>query len=373
MQRKITITAVILLIILAGATLFFYLGGLKKDPKKMAPPQLKRYVKAVAVTYQNLPGVIESSGRIKAFNEITISAEVGGRLTKGDHIFKEGQSFREGEIVALVTNDEFTFQLKAKKSKFLQAVATILPDLKIDFPETYSKWMAFFESINIQNPLPELPASESSKERIYMASRNILNDYYAIKSDEARLIKHTIIAPFDGTLKDVAVEVGGVLNSGTRLATYTRNDLYELELPVEAQNIHLLAEDMPVQVENETGSDHWTGSISRVGHIIDPTTQSVKVYVSVKAQKGNRLYDGQYLSAIITGKPVERVMEMPRNAVYNGNEVYVFKDAQLHKHTIRIAKINNETLYFNGLDEGAELVIEPVINITNNSNFEIIR
>lgn len=373
MQRKITIIAVILLIILAGFAAFVYLGGLKKDPKKMPPPQLKRFVKAVPVNYQNLPGLIESSGRIKAFNEVIISSEVGGRLSKGNHIFKEGQSYRKGEILARVANDEFTFQLKAKKSKFLQAVATILPDLKIDFPDAYPRWMAFFESINIQNTLPELPVTESSKEKIYMASRNILNDYYAIKSDEARLIKHTIIAPFDGTLKDVSIEVGGVLNPGTRLGIYTRNDLYELELPVEANNIHLLATGMQARVSDDSGTNQWKGIISRVGRIIDPATQSVKVYVSVAADTNNQLYDGQFLTGTITGRSMEHVMEMPRNAVYNSNEVYVFKDSKLHKRTIQIVKVNKETLYFKGLNEGDELVIEPVINITNNSNFEVIR
>jgi len=64
---------------------------------------------------------------------------------------------------------------------------------------------------------------------------------------------------------------------------------------------------------------------------------------------------------------------MPSNAVYNSNEVYVFKDNKLHKRTIQIMKVNKETLYFKGLNEGEELVIEPVINITNNSNFEVIR
>jgi len=373
MQRKITIIAVILLIILAGAASFVYLGGLKKDPKKMTPPQVKRFVKAVPVNYQNLPALIESSGRIKAFNEVIISSEVGGRLSKGDHIFKEGQSYRKDEILARVSNDEFTYQLKAKKSKFLQAVANILPDLKIDFPETYPKWMSFFESINIQNNLPELPVIESSKEKIYMASRNILNDYYAIKSDEARLIKHTIIAPFDGTLKDVSVEVEGVLNPGTRLGTYTRNDLYELELPVEARNVHLLATGMPALVSDDSGTNQWKGTISRVGRIIDPATQSVKVYVSIAAHANSHLYDGQFLTGTITGRSMKDVMEMPSNAVYNSNEVYVFKDNKLHKRIIQIVKVNKETLYFKGLNEGEELVIEPVINITNNSNFEIIR
>ncbi|TAJ13216.1 efflux RND transporter periplasmic adaptor subunit [Marinilabiliaceae bacterium JC017] len=373
MNRKLTAFLAIVALIIFGYAMYSWLAGMKTPPKKALPPQLNRYVKAKTVKYENLPGVIETSGRLRAFDEVVISSEVSGRLTRGQHLFKSGQAFRKGDLIAVVENDEFIFQLKARKSKFLKAVAGILPDLKIDFPASYENWMHFFESVKIELPLPQLPKTNSSKERIFMATRNVLNDYYAIKSDEVRLSKHQIRAPFDGTIKKVNLQIGSVVNPGTKLAIFTRTDLFEIEVPVDEKNINLLKLGANVEVMDNEGNINRTGNISRIGGVINQATQSVSVYVVVKKSKEMPLFDGMYLPVRINGSTVNQVMEIPRNAVFNGNQVYLLKAKQLQKATIHISKINKETLYFNGIKEGEELVMEPVLGITETSRFEIIR
>jgi len=186
MNRKTTALITIIALIILGVFMFKWLSSFKKNPQKKTPPAVTRYVKAIPVKYENLPGIIQTSGRMRAFDEINISSEVGGRLEDGDRLFKPGQFFRKGELIAHVINDEFTFQLKAQKSNFLKSIANILPDMKIDYPDSYPKWMAFFEDINISKPLPDIPETSSSKERIFLATRNILNEYFSIKSNEIR-------------------------------------------------------------------------------------------------------------------------------------------------------------------------------------------
>jgi len=66
-------------------------------------------------------------------------------------------------------------------------------------------------------------------------------------------------------------------------------------------------------------------------------------------------------------------MEIPRNAVFNTNEVFTVEDGKLMKHTITISKINEKTLIFTGLEEGIELVVEPLVNALENSRVEIVR
>lgn len=371
MNRKIIATVTIILMVLFGYFMYNWLGTFKKPPRKTPPPQLNRFVQAKPVLYNALPGIIETSGRLKAFNEITISSEVGGRLADGKYLFKGGQAFKQGEVMARVINEEFTYQLKAKKSKFLQSFASILPDIKIDFPDAYPKWLSFFESININQGLPEIPGTESSKERIFMATRNVLNDYFSIKSDEVRLSKHTIYAPFDGTLNKVILQAGSVINPGTRLGTFTRYDLYELEVPVPLENIKLIKIGTTTNIYNESGQS-WTGKVVRLGKVINPSTHTVSIYVSVTNNQKHPLYDGMYARVKLQGQVIENVMEMPRSAVYNGNEVYVLKDGNLVKKQITIQKLNKETLYFNGLEPGIEVVMESITGITGNAKFEAI-
>ena len=371
MNRKVIALISIIVIVVFGIFMFKWLSSFKQDPQKKTPPQAIRYVKAMPVKYSNLPGIVETSGRLKAFDEVVISSEVSGRLQQGEHLFKAGQHFKKGELIANIINEEFTFQLKAQKSNFLKSIASILPDMKIDFPDSYPIWMDFFESININNPLPKIPETTSSKERIFMATRNILNEYYSIKSNEVRYTKYLIHAPYDGSLKEVTLQVGAVVNPGVRLAVFTRNDLYEVKVPVRVQNINLLKQNVKAELTDESGSIQY-GYISRISDVIDPASNTVSVYVAVKDSKSLPLFDGMYLNVKLYGRDVEGVMEMSRNAVYNQTEVYVLKDNKLFKHDINIQKLNDETLYFNGLEPGDMLVIESVPGITGNAKFKAL-
>ena len=371
MNRKIIALISILVLVIFGIYMFKWLSSFKQEPQKSTPPQAIRYVKTTPVKYKNLPGIIETSGRLKAFDEVVISSEVSGRLELGAHLFKAGQHFKKGELIAKIINDEFTFQLKAQKSNFLKSIASILPDMKIDFPDSYSTWMNFFESIDINKPLPQIPETTSSKERIFMATRNILNEFYSIKSNEVRETKYFIHAPYAGSLKEVTLQAGAVVNPGVRLAVFTRNDLYEVEVPVRVQNIKLLNRNMKADLIGESGTVQH-GFISRIGGVINPASNTVSVYVAVKDSKSLPLFDGMYLNVILYGKDVPDVMKISRNAVYNGSEVYLLKDNKLIKQSINIQKLNNETIYFNGISTDEILVVESVTGITGNAKFEAL-
>jgi hypothetical protein len=79
------------------------------------------------------------------------------------------------------------------------------------------------------------------------------------------------------------------------------------------------------------------------------------------------------LQAHFEGKELKDVMEMPRNAVVNGDQVFVVSDSLLTRKPIKIHKVNTKTLFFSGIEEGTELVVEPLLNVTENTKVHIIR
>ncbi|MCU4165351.1 efflux RND transporter periplasmic adaptor subunit [Carboxylicivirga caseinilyticus] len=374
MSRKQIINLLSTLSFIAlGVMLFFLFKSLKKPPQVALPQKATRGIHTLTVKYSNLPGIIESSGRITAFDEITISSEVSGRLVAGSKLFKDGTSFNKGELIAKVENEEFIFQLQATRSQFMQKLATSLADIKIDFPESYDKWLAFFEKIRSDKNLPDLPEITNPKERVFMAAKSILNDYYSIQSNEVRLEKHSIRAPFNGTLKEVTLEVGSVINTGTKLGTFTRTDLFELEVPVASENIDIIKPGMKVNIKNKEGELFWTGTVDRVAEVMNSATQSVSVYISIPSSFEHPLYDGMYLSAEIEGKPIENVFGIPRDAIYNGNYVHILKDKKLVDQEIEKVFYNNETVYIKGVPEDSELVTESIMGITDYIDFESIK
>lgn len=371
-KRKTTIIVSTVAILGISLTAMGFLSSLKKDPPKRPPQMVKRYVKAQPATYQTIQSEVVGAGRLASQHYVDVIAEVQGKILPGNVPLKKGQAFKTGDLLIKIFDKEARLALLAKKSSFLNSVASLLPDFKVDFPESYKAWQDFFASINIENDLPKLPANGSGKEKIFLAGRNILSDYYAIKSDEIRLKKYNIYAPFDGTYMDVTLEVGSIANPGTRLAKIIRTDIMELEIPVEVDQAGWIKIGDSATVTTEDGASQWTGKVVRKSQFVDPDTQSIEVFIQLKSTADKPLYNGLYLKAVFPGANLDNVMEIPRGAVFNQNEVFIIKEGRLVKQEIEIHKINRDTVIFTGVPAGVNVVVEPLINASENTPVEII-
>ena len=373
MNRKLKVLLIIIGILGGAVALTIFFIKLKKNPESNVKQQFSRYVKAKKVAYADLPCVIETSGRMMSYNEVIITSSVSGTLKEGNVPFKTGQSFKAGQLLLMIYDDEFIYSHYARKSRFLQTLANMLPDLKVDFPEAFDKWNYFFQSVHIKDYLPDLPNIESPKERVYLASKSILNDYYTIKSEEARLDKYSIRAPFDGTINEVSQQIGAYVNAGARLSVISRTDLYEIEVPVITAEISFVRKNQSVDVLDESGDLGWSGVVSRISNVVDPSTQSVSVFCQIRNNQNRPLFDGRYHQVRIHGLSVKDALSIPRNALYNGNEVYVIGNEKAIKKKVSVVKYNENTAFINGLEPGEELAVEPLTNLTGNAKFEIIR
>ncbi len=110
----------------------------------------------------------------------------------------------------------------------------------------------------------------------------------------------------------------------------------------------------------------------RKSDFVDPGTQSITVYVSVRSTRENPLYQGQYLKATFETKGVGNSMEIPRNAVFNKNQVYILEESRLKKSQVKILKHNQNTVLINGIPEGMVVVVEPLVNAREGTLAEIL-
>lgn len=360
-MRKIIVIVSVLVILGIAFGLMGYLSAQKEDPEQKELKEIVRKVDALKVEYSDLQSEIVATGRLRAQNVVDVISEVQGELIKGNIPLKKGQSFRKNDIIAKIFDDETELNLKAAKSRFLNGIANILPDFKIDYPESYPVIKEFFDKIEINKPLPDLPEIKSEQEKIFLASRNILNDYFTIKSSEVRLSKYKIKAPFNGSFTDVMLEVGAIANPGSRIARIISTDAHELEVPVEVNEVKWLRKGNKVKVSSGDGQSMWNGEIVRIADFVDPSTQSVSVFVSIIPEKGKPLYEGQYLRAYFKGYTINNAMEIPRRAVFNSNMVFVVNDSVITKKEINVIKVNQESLIFNGLEPGSVVVAEPLV------------
>jgi multidrug efflux pump subunit AcrA (membrane-fusion protein) len=371
MKRKIIIVVSIIAILLLSYTAMSYFAAQKESPETEIPAEIARKVKALPVKYEQVSYTIAETGRLGSQSYVDIISEVQGEILPGKIPLKKGQRFKKGDLLIRIYDEITDYNLKAAKSRFQNSIANILPDFKIDYPEDYQKIKDFFDALKINEPLPALPEITSDQQRIFLASRNILNDYFTIKSSEIQLAKHRIYAPFNGTFTNVMLEVGSIANPGSRLARIINTGMLELEVPIPVEEVIWVDKGARVKLTSEDGTQQWTGTVVRKSDYVDPNSQAVSVFISVQNNPENPLYEGQYLRATFNGEIKGNAMEIPRRAVFNSNLVFVVKDSLLAKAEINILKINQESMIFNGLAEGDYVVIEPLINVVEGTRVEV--
>lgn len=370
-QKYIIIGSGIAIIVFAYFSMSI-LAGFKEEPKKAPEKELFRYVKAVPVIYGEREGQIVSSGRVYSKSEVPLSAEVSGKIMPGNVSFKEGERFKKGDLLLKIYNKEAGLSLKANKSSFLNSLAGILPDLKIDFPDSYNEWFKFFDSIDIDKDLPELPKIKSTKEKVFLASRNILSAYYNIKSSESVFKKYSIYAPFNGSITTVNVEVGGIAGINTRLGNIINTNEFEVEVPLAIEDAKWIKIGNKVTVKNNLTSETWDGRVIRKSGNLDIQTQSVSVYVQIINNQRSKLYQGEYVEVYFNSLKVKNVMEIPRNAIFNSNEVFIVTNNLLDIEFVNIVKLTENSAFVNGLKEKSMLVVEPLVNANENTKVKIL-
>ena len=319
-----------------------------------------KYVNTKIVENADISNTIEGFGRVISQTNINISSEVQGKL-KSNIALKKGSKFTQGQILFYISSNDIKLAIKAKKSAYLSLLVKSLPDLRIDFNSEYIKWEKFVNSINVNYPLLDLPEINSIKERNFLVSRSIIAEFYNIKSDEIRLNKYTIIAPFNGYIIDAFTDEGAIVNMGTPIINVVREGKSEVEISLSSNNIKKIS--IGSKVTFSDNNKIYQGKIIRIGNIINSNTQNLTVFASISPVSDDVLYDGMYLKTIIKCNDDKNVVKVPRKAIFNENTIYtVNEDSLLIPLNIHVISFNNKTVSASGIPDKTRIVVEPIIN-----------
>ena len=370
-NKRVLINTLAIIILLAVS--FFIMQSLASQKKETKQHKMEKQlpeVKTKVVSYSNSKVDVEQTGRLMSTNRVDLISEVSGKMLEGDIVLRKGESFNKGDVLLKIYDVEAKLALQAAKSRYLSSIANVLPDLKYDYPDNYQNWLNFFNSIKLNEPIPNLPKVTSENEKIYLASRNILNDYFTIKSSESTLKKFVLRAPFKGSYANVTLEVGAIANPGSRIAKMIRTDILELEVPLGVDEIPFVKKGSFVSVDNH--GKEMTGKVNRVSDFVDPASQSIMVYVELKNTEDAPLYEGTYMKANFAETELTDVMEVPRECLFNFDEVFIVVDGKLTKRRVELVKIDKYSAFIRGLNEGDNIVIESLINAGDQMSVKMV-
>ncbi|MCP5104074.1 MAG: HlyD family efflux transporter periplasmic adaptor subunit [bacterium] len=341
------------LTIVAGVVIGNILSN-QKEPMRRKPESAKQ--KSVPVTTVqnkdiNIP--IDMSGPLYAYDKVEIFAEVSGVLLNTPKRFKAGTPFKREEVLIKIDDRVYKNNVLAQKSSLLNQLTLLLPDLSIDFPKSTQRWETYLKNMDLHKELKPLPDHTGDKERYYIASRNIYNQYYVIKGMETTLSKYTIRAPYEGVVSRALINPGTLVRVGQKLGEFINTRLYEMEASVSLFDANRLETGQSVTLSSEDVQGTFEGTIRRVNRVIDPTSLLVKVYIHLK---DSRLRDGMYLAAKTEGTPVADAVAVSKDLLVENRRLFAVENGKLVLKPVRVVAERGDTVIVRGLPDGTRIL-----------------
>ena len=307
-----------------------------------------KVVAASPAVLSSIPLNITVSGRLQATNRLELYSEVTGVLLTSN--FREGQQFAAGQIIASIDDAELRTALTAQRSNFMTIVNQALADISLDYPADAAAWKTFVQNIKPSQLLPSLPKLDNLQLKQFISGRNILTAYYNIQSQEIRLKKHKIAAPYSGVLSEATIDPGTLVRAGQKIGTFVQLGTYELEAPVSRNDLKHLKVGSTVKLKSTELDKEFNGTVSRINSIINPTTQMVSIFLKVS---GAELREGLYLKAIINGGIEQDAIIVDRNMLEDGKAIYtITADSTLVLTRVEVISFIDEKAIIKGIKNG---------------------
>jgi len=312
---------------------------------------------------------VKVNGNLKSKYQIELISEVQGKLQSPNKDFKTGQNYSKGEVILKLDSKEFLANVKQSRSQFQNLIASILPDIKLDYPESYKQWKDYFKNFNIDNRVKDLPMHNSEKEKFYVIGKGLLAQFYKVKSLEERLSKYTIISPFQGTLIDAYASEGSLVLTGQKLGTYINTNIFDLEVAVPAKYGDKLEVGKKVDLESTYKTKH-TGKIVRINNSIDNNSQSIRLFIEFNSKE---LKDGMYSSVNIPLGNIDDSFSLSRSLLINDSFVYYIKnDMTVGLMNVEAAFYDDETVIIKGLEDGTKILKNYIPGVYDGMKVKIV-
>ena len=355
-MRKLIIVGAGVVVLALSFAISNYFKNSKKLPIQKEV-KIEKTVFAEVVKNGDVAISITANGNVTAQNKVAIFSEVQGVLQGTGKEFKAGVSYRKGQTLLRINSQEFYATIQSQRSTLQNLIASIMPDMQLDYPESFQKWDAYLRNFDIKSTIKPLPEPSTDKEKYFITGKNIYTTFYNVKNLEARLAKYNVRAPFNGIITEALVTNGTLVRAGQKMGEFIDDSVFELALSVNGSFADVLQRGKKVTLNNLEKTKTWNGKVTRINGKIDQATQTVQVFIEVR---GKDVREGMYLEANVPVKTATNAIEIDRKLLVNNTALYVVKNNQLDMVTVNPIHFNEKTVVVKGLKDGEILVRKPV-------------
>lgn len=411
------------LILGAGAGVFFALSAMLKPPESHIQPPAVPQVRVMTLSPQRLPLQLVGYGAVKAKHKVSLAPQISGRVARVNPAFEVGRFVRKGTVLAEIEPEDYQIRVTTAKARIDQAkaeverlaqtkenlrheieVQTSMVDLAL--AESNRTEEAYHENkaavtlnvrdaariaylrlratlVDLQNQLALIP------QQLLQAEAQLAQRQAEWEQAKLDLERTRIVAPFDARVMAKDVEVGQFVTTFplTGVATLADTQRYEIPVMVEPEQMTKLGavpeQVLPPDVKLPPGAAQgalaeirwlahggkftWKGRLARIG-MMDEGTSTIPLYVeveepwtSLKPGEHPPLIIGAYCQVRIEGRAIEEALAIPERALHEDQQVYLLKDGKLEIRTVTVRYRQDDLVVIgSGLNAGDRVVTSPI-------------
>ncbi len=307
----------------------------KKQVERVSP-----LVKVVALQKSTHRLDVRAQGTVEAARTVTVTPQVGGRITSVSDMLVTGGRIAEGDTLFRIDSRDYKITLKEREAAIKDAEARLRQErgqqavAKREWELFKKDGMKMDASLALREP--QLAIAELSLETA------------KIRKESARLnISRTAVkAPFNAIVRSENAEPGQVVGTQSTVATLIGTDTFWVRAAVPIDSLAKIAipnynaadgEGSVVTIEQDLGGGALVrreGRVIRLLGSLDPVGRLAQVLVAVqdplspdsilKDSTGNApLLIDAYVSVVFGGSSSSAYVEVPREALRDGDSVWV--------------------------------------------------
>ncbi|MBI1359405.1 MAG: efflux RND transporter periplasmic adaptor subunit [Alphaproteobacteria bacterium] len=255
-------------------------------------------VVAVPAELREFSSQVEALGTLAPREQVVLSVNAADRVTSVN--FEDGQRVKKGQVLLTIKSDEEQAQLEQAKATAADALETYNRNLRLSANQAIS-----------QADLDKSRAATDS------AAANV-------RSLQARLSDHILLAPFDGVLGFRKVSLGAYVSLGQPVATLVDDSEMRLEFGVPSIYLSRIAPGVKIEARTADVPDRiFHGTLTSIDNAIDPVTRAVKVRATLPNKDGV-LKSGMFMTVDLMPQPHQGLAIPEISIVAEGSDNFVY-------------------------------------------------
>ena len=351
-----------ILILGGGLIAAFGLVVSRPVPERVATPRMAPIVTTETLAPRNAPLLVEGTGTVRPTSEITLSAEVGGRVVMVSPKLVRGGAFTIGDTLLKIDDRSYHNAVSIARAEVEQRrvdVALAAQNQAI----AQREYELLRQRLGSAAPADtSLAAQLAQQQPQYEAAQASLYRAEAQLADaELSLNRTVVVAPFAGRVRSETVDIGQFISPGQAVADIYGTDAVEVDISLSTRQAALIDDlwnetaevRIPATVRAEFGGTwhEWQGFVEHASGALDATTRTVEVVIRVPSpfdasDARPPLLIGSYVRADIVGRAVEALYAVPRSALREGSTVWAVTDeGTLVSRPVRVIQEIQDTVF----------------------------